>query len=169
VKAIIEKAGIPSAIVDSRECITSRQLLERTVSQCLDALADSGAEFQQLPRCDSISALHVRLETILRAQEKFILVFDGIDKQRDAPPTLLPALARLGEYVGLYTIQFSMLSANNPIDPKPDNRIHHISPISASLSPTWNPSYSFPAVHQGPDHRNPVALLFAYLPHTHRS
>lgn len=103
-KAIIEKAGVPSAIVDSRECITSRQLLERIISQCLDALADSGAELQQLPRCDSISALHVHLESNLRAQEKFILVFDGIDKQRDASPTLLPALARLGECVGLYTV-----------------------------------------------------------------
>ncbi|KAK1078995.1 hypothetical protein LTR33_006765 [Friedmanniomyces endolithicus] len=37
--------------------------------------------------------------------EKFVLVFDGVDKQRESPPTLLPALARLGEYVpGLETI-----------------------------------------------------------------
>jgi origin recognition complex subunit 5 len=28
-----------------------------------------------------------------------VLVFDGIDQQREAPPTLLPALARLGEFV----------------------------------------------------------------------
>lgn len=30
---------------------------------------------------------------------KFVLVFDGIDKQRETPPTLLPALARVGEIV----------------------------------------------------------------------
>lgn len=99
VKSALEKLGVSYAIVDSRECITGRQLLERTVSQCLDALKDNGDDFRQLPRCDSLSALHVCLETILRSQEKLILVFDGIDKQRDAPYTLLPALARLGEYV----------------------------------------------------------------------
>jgi len=32
---------------------------------------------------------------------KFVLVFDGIDKQRDAPHTLIPALARLSEIVSL--------------------------------------------------------------------
>ena len=31
---------------------------------------------------------------------RFVLVFDGIDRQRDAPHTLLPALARLSEIVG---------------------------------------------------------------------
>lgn len=108
VKAIVEKTECPYTIVDSRECITGRQLLERTVSQCLDTLAESGVEYQQLPRCDSLSALHVCLEIILRAQEKFILVYDGIDKQRDAPPTLLPALARLGEYVGLHANAFTL-------------------------------------------------------------
>ena len=30
---------------------------------------------------------------------RFVLVFDGVDKQRDSPPTLVPALARLGEVV----------------------------------------------------------------------
>ncbi len=30
---------------------------------------------------------------------RLVLVFDGIDRQKDAPPTLLPALARLGEVV----------------------------------------------------------------------
>jgi hypothetical protein len=35
---------------------------------------------------------------------RFVLVFDGIDQQRDAPPTLLPALARLGEIVSLCSI-----------------------------------------------------------------
>jgi origin recognition complex subunit 5 len=30
---------------------------------------------------------------------RFVLILDSIDKQRDAPPTLLPALARLSELV----------------------------------------------------------------------
>jgi origin recognition complex subunit 5 len=32
-------------------------------------------------------------------KDKFVLILDGIDRQRDAPPTLLPALARMGEVV----------------------------------------------------------------------
>lgn len=31
----------------------------------------------------------------------FVLVFDAIDHQKEAPPTLLPALARLSEMVSL--------------------------------------------------------------------
>jgi len=99
VKAILQTSGVPHAIVDSRECITARQLLERTVSQCIDVLKDDRINPLQLPRCDSLSTLQICLENMFRSQEKFILVFDGIDKQRDAPPTMLPALARLGEYV----------------------------------------------------------------------
>jgi len=41
----------------------------------------------------------VHLERLLSDREKFILMFDDVDKQREAPPTLLPALARLGEIV----------------------------------------------------------------------
>jgi len=50
-------------------------------------------------RCDNPSALTVHLERLLSDREKFILMFDDVDKQREAPPTLLPALARLGEIV----------------------------------------------------------------------
>lgn len=50
-------------------------------------------------RCENLSALTVHLQRLVAKQQKFILVFDGVDKQREAPPTLLPALARLGEFV----------------------------------------------------------------------
>ena len=52
-------------------------------------------------RCDSISAFVVQLQRLLEGKGNFILVFDGIDHQREAAPTLLPALARLGEIVSL--------------------------------------------------------------------
>lgn len=32
---------------------------------------------------------------------RFVLVLDGLDKARDAPPTLVPAMARLSEIVRL--------------------------------------------------------------------
>ena len=50
-------------------------------------------------RCENISAFTVELQHLLQGKGKFILVFDGIDRQREAAPTLLPAIARLGEIV----------------------------------------------------------------------
>jgi origin recognition complex subunit 5 len=50
-------------------------------------------------RCENISALVSHLQRMLEGNKKYTLVFDGIDQQREAPPTLLPALARLGEFV----------------------------------------------------------------------
>jgi len=52
-------------------------------------------------RCENIGALAVQLQRLLSGIEKFVLVFDGIDHQREAPPTLLPAMARFSEYVRL--------------------------------------------------------------------
>jgi origin recognition complex subunit 5 len=45
-------------------------------------------------------------------KHRFVLVFDGVDHQRDAPPTLLPALARLGEVVRPSFTPFLHESAN---------------------------------------------------------
>ena len=53
-------------------------------------------------RCENISALVSHLQSMLRSHDKFVLVLDGIDQQREAPPTLLPALARLGEFVRIW-------------------------------------------------------------------
>ncbi|KJZ78854.1 hypothetical protein HIM_01627 [Hirsutella minnesotensis 3608] len=40
------------------------------------------------------------------ARSRFVLVLDAIDRQRDAPPTLLPALARLSEIIPCLTCVF---------------------------------------------------------------
>ena len=46
------------------------------------------------------------------ALRRFVLVFDGIDHQRDAPATLLPALARMGEIVScLPSLLLNVLTA----------------------------------------------------------
>lgn len=93
-----------------RECVTGRHLLERTAAAVHEAVHGSGngeAEDGGIRdgadtftgRCESLSALSVHLQTLLQRQDKLVLVFDGVDKQRDAPPTLLPALARLGEFI----------------------------------------------------------------------
>ena len=104
-KAVLDSLLVPHAIVRSRECITTRHLLESTVTACKDALgkiedAEAAEEVAHFDgRCENLSSLTVHLKRLIRPQSQFILVFDGVDRQREAPPTLLPALARLGEIV----------------------------------------------------------------------
>ncbi len=104
IRSILEAIDTPSAIVRSQECITTRHLLERTATLVKDSLeASDGVEEggSGIGRCESISAFVVELQQLLEGKGQFILVFDGIDRQREAAPTLLPALARLSEIVRL--------------------------------------------------------------------
>ncbi|KAI1825147.1 origin recognition complex subunit Orc5 [Xylaria intraflava] len=98
------------AIVKSAECVTARHLFERTVGLVAEALQNQSST---LGRCETLAALTAELTKILAyagrdACSRFILVFDGIDRQRDASPTLLPALARLSEIIPSLTTIFIM-------------------------------------------------------------
>lgn len=75
--------------------MTGRHLLERTVSAVYGSLNERNGASND--RCENIGALVVHLQRAMEKSKKFVLVLDGIDNQREAPPTLLPALARLGE------------------------------------------------------------------------
>lgn len=115
-KAVLEKLStdqasrLKFAVVKSAECITARHLLERTLGHVVRALDRSDYN----SRCENLAQLVVELGKLLQGHRdesagdgsgfcaqgrRFVLVFDGIDRQRDAPGTLLPALARLGEMV----------------------------------------------------------------------
>jgi origin recognition complex subunit 5 len=94
---ILDALEVPHAIVNSRECITARHLLEQTVSAVVAALSGKATRSIQSARCESLAALLVQLESLLKNVPKFVLVFDGLDRQREAPPTLFAALARFGE------------------------------------------------------------------------
>lgn len=101
-KAVLKALKTPHAIIESQECITGRQLLERSFAASVEALSKlSNAEIDisDYGRCENLSALQVNLERLLEKQKRFTLVFDGIDQQREAPSTLIPALARFGETV----------------------------------------------------------------------
>jgi len=107
VKSYLETSEQRHVIVQCNECVTGRHLLERTaaaVHQSLQTEAVDGDVEVYTGRCENISALVSHLQRMLRDHENYTLVFDGIDQQREAPPTLLPALARLGEFVR-YTTQ----------------------------------------------------------------
>lgn len=102
VRSYLQASKLRHAIVQSRECVTGRHLFEKTTQAVWRALQDergSQGEEEYNGRCENLSALAVQLQRLLRGQEQFVLVFDGVDKQRDAPPTLLPALGRFGETV----------------------------------------------------------------------
>jgi len=90
------------AIINSTECITARHLYESVVDKVSRALQWPTTP----PRCETVSQLVVELSKMLKYTTpprpnnfRFVLVFDGIDRQREAPHTLLPALARLSEIV----------------------------------------------------------------------
>lgn len=76
-------------------------LRERILDQLVRKEEEDWTESFAKPRCDHVSLLAVVLGDILAKAgcEKFVLVLDGVDRQREAGQTLLPALARLGEIV----------------------------------------------------------------------
>lgn len=109
ISSYLVASKLQHAIVRCKECVTGRHLLERTVAAIRQSLKSNENEETEgyTGRCESLSALTVQLERLFAShtsQEKFTLVFDGIERQREAPPTLLPALARLGEYVPALTV-----------------------------------------------------------------
>ncbi|CAK4031135.1 Origin recognition complex subunit 5 [Lecanosticta acicola] len=96
----LKTTKFPHGIVRSRECVTGRHLLERTVDTVYQA---RGGEMTN-DRCENLGALLVHLQRALEDVPKFALLFDGVDRQREGPPTLLPALARLGEAIPQLTV-----------------------------------------------------------------
>ncbi|KAK4223032.1 putative origin recognition complex subunit orc5 protein [Podospora fimiseda] len=95
------------AIINSAECITARHLYESVVSKVSQAIQWSFPP----TKCETVSQLVVELSKMLDANSsRFVLVFDGIDRQREAPHTLLSALARLSEIIPSLTTLFIVTS-----------------------------------------------------------
>ncbi|KAH6678936.1 origin recognition complex subunit Orc5 [Plectosphaerella plurivora] len=102
---------VEHAILNSVQCITPRHLLERTLSAVADAL-----RWESRRRtCETVAQLAVELSLMLKNAQRpdgwrFVLVFDSIDRQRDASAILLPALARLSESIPCLTCVFILTS-----------------------------------------------------------
>lgn len=101
IKSYLKTSGLKYAYIPCAECITGRHLLERTLAACIDAVneANGHSDEPSSSRCESLSSLTSSLEHLLENVDKFILVLDGVDEQREAPPTMLPALIRLGQII----------------------------------------------------------------------
>ncbi|KAF2688935.1 hypothetical protein K458DRAFT_385096 [Lentithecium fluviatile CBS 122367] len=166
IRAYLKVSGIPFAIVNSRECITGRHLLERIVASCLDALDDfDGGRIDRRPfaRTENLSALAVNLQRLFGGRAKFVVVLDGVDAQREAPPTLLPALARFGEMIPNLSL---ILTATLPLTTalhKPGIPHLHFPPYSRSSLLTilsMHPPKIFlmpPSAEQFPDYTADLA------------
>ncbi|KAG6360664.1 hypothetical protein INS49_011729 [Diaporthe citri] len=109
--ALADSPAFQYAIVNSGECVTGRHLFETTVRKVSSAL-----DFHDFAtRCESLAQLNFELSRMLKQvvqpeRRHFVLVFDAIDRQKEAPPTLLPALARLSEMIPSLTTVFIMTS-----------------------------------------------------------
>ncbi|KAF2865619.1 origin recognition complex subunit 5 C-terminus-domain-containing protein [Massariosphaeria phaeospora] len=102
VRAFLARSSLPHAIVNCRECITGRHLLEHTVAACLatvEAYYDETLDKRPFARTDSLSMLAVNLGKLLDGRDKFVLVLDGVDRLREPMPTLMSALGRFGEVI----------------------------------------------------------------------
>ncbi|KAF7173521.1 hypothetical protein CNMCM5623_005753 [Aspergillus felis] len=121
VRAVLSALAVPHAIVRSTECITGRHLLTKILWATLEALGlkDEWEKFGK-GRCEHVSMLAVLLSECLASNagnktEKFVLVLDEIDRQREAPQTLLAALARLGEVIPSLCVVLILSSTPRPL------------------------------------------------------
>jgi hypothetical protein len=124
------------AIINSIQCVTARHLFEQTLGSVADAL-----EWESPPRrCETQAQLTVELTKMLLGSKKherwrFVLVFDSIDRQKEAPATLIPGLARLSEIVGVANAGSHLVLTPSPltfpiIDSLPDMRFRRHDPPS---------------------------------------
>jgi origin recognition complex subunit 5 len=104
-RSYFQLSTIAHTIINVRECITARHLLERIVAASLDALEeydDVKRDRRPYARTENLSALCVNMAKMLQGREKFVLVLDAVDKLREGGGTLIAALGRLHESVSFY-------------------------------------------------------------------
>ena len=90
---------MPSATVKCKDCLSLRHLLSNILVACMKSTGQLDA-LEQYDRVENLNGLAVSLQKLLEGyHQQLVLVLDGIDRQRGSSPTLLPALARLGDTV----------------------------------------------------------------------
>ncbi|OQE28862.1 hypothetical protein PENSTE_c003G00597 [Penicillium steckii] len=121
IRGVLSTLEVPHAVVRSSECITGRHLLTKILWNTLEALGqkDEWEKFGK-GRCEHVSTLAVLLDECLAARApekrgKFVLVLDEIDRQREASPTLLSALARLGDIIPSLCVVLVLSSTPRPM------------------------------------------------------
>ncbi|KKA29576.1 hypothetical protein TD95_001676 [Thielaviopsis punctulata] len=102
------------AMINSVQCITSRHMFERSIALVQQALGI----YAKVPNCENLAQFTIELTQVLGswvaqaevdggpARRHFVLVFDDIDRQREAATTLAAGLARLPEIIPCLTCVF---------------------------------------------------------------
>jgi hypothetical protein len=117
-------------------------------------------------RCEHVSTLLILLGDIFAAArnnkkmegevggDEFVLVLDGIDRQREASQMLLAALARLGEMVGSFSLLnccWTLLKWTGQltkVDTFPHGGAHHEHNASSTIPAIrWRRSYQLSTIH----------------------
>ncbi|OAP64759.1 hypothetical protein AYL99_00731 [Fonsecaea erecta] len=103
---------ISHGIIKSRECLSQRHLLSKMFAVCVGALGQE-SQTEHFDRTDSINALLGNLRKLSERVrgKKFVAVVEDADALKQPGPTLLPALARLGDLVPGFSI---ILTSSSP-------------------------------------------------------
>ncbi|KIW18306.1 hypothetical protein PV08_02594 [Exophiala spinifera] len=130
---VLEKANLQHALIKSRECLTQRHLLSKIFASCISGF-EQESHLEQYDRVDSINALLANLRRLNErdGQRKFVVVIEAIDKLKQAGPTLLPALARLGDQVPNFSILLTSSSPKPLLLHKPGVPYVHFPPYTRS-------------------------------------
>lgn len=169
-RAYFRLTQLPHAIINVRECITTRHLLERIVAASLDALEDAYDETidrRPYARTENLSALCVNLQKMLEGRGKFVLVLDAIDKLREGGGTLIPALGRLSEAVCPPPCNDETRTDDTALDT--ESRPHsHDDPSHRTFPPTllFDTLHLLPALHTPTTPYHPWKEPTKGLPHT---
>ncbi|KAK5058602.1 hypothetical protein LTR84_010865 [Exophiala bonariae] len=115
ITGVLRARNLKSSVVRSKDYLSQRHLLSKIFSTCVYALGRE-AQIEQYDKVDSLNVLLGNLRKLFEPvetgqKEQLVLILEDIDKLKQAGPTLLPALARLGDQIpGLSLILTSTTS-----------------------------------------------------------
>lgn len=105
---------------------------------------------EQIDRADTLNGLTVGLQKLLQNyDQRLVLVLNGIDRQRGASLTLLPALARLGDTVGdpCVRIKLQRNALTTTLDTEPQLDLHIDIATALVPSESRRTARSFPSLY----------------------
>ncbi|EXJ60746.1 hypothetical protein A1O7_04899 [Cladophialophora yegresii CBS 114405] len=97
---VLRAREVTHAFIRTKECLTQRHLLSKIFAVCISTLGCEG-HIDRYEKVDSINALLGNLRKLFERVKgrKFVVVIEDADELKQPGPTLLPALARLGDIV----------------------------------------------------------------------
>ncbi|KEF54678.1 uncharacterized protein A1O9_09120 [Exophiala aquamarina CBS 119918] len=101
VTSVLEARKLKSVVVRSKDCLSQRHLLSKIFATCVHGLGQQ-SQIEHYDKVDSLNALLGNLRKLFERaghDQRLVLILEDINKQKQAGPTLLPALARLGDQI----------------------------------------------------------------------